>query len=134
MARINLDYETAMDIIEDYGEVLECSAPSSGCVADVSKLPFPKGTIKAAIITALNHIDDEQMKQHLKTAYIALADWQEGVGETDQGLDISNMDMSQDAAALAEAIVSQSESMEKWMAVHREDLNSLQSELSKLGF
>jgi hypothetical protein len=32
------------------------------------------------------------MKQSLKAGYIALSDWQEGVGETDRSLDPSNMD------------------------------------------
>ena len=121
-------------VIQVYGEVLEDSAPSPGCVADVSKLPFPKDTIKAAIITALNHTYNRQMKEYLKTAYISLSGWQEGVGETDQGLDVLNMDTNQDLAALAEDIVNQSESTDKWTAVQQKDLKRLQGELSKLGF
>ena len=78
-----------MAIIQAYGKTLEMEAPASGCVADESKLPYPKDTIKKAIISGLKSTDNDQMKEHLKVGYIQLADWQPGVGSANKGLDLS---------------------------------------------
>ena len=45
-------------IIQEYGTILQTQAPTPGCVADVSKLPYPKLTIKKALIVALRSTFD----------------------------------------------------------------------------
>jgi hypothetical protein len=40
----------AEKIIQDYGAILQSSAPLPGCVADVSKLPHPRERIKEALV------------------------------------------------------------------------------------
>lgn len=77
----------AAEIIQKYGSVLENEAPAAGCVADVTKLPFPKEKIREALIIGLRSNADPEMKGMLKVAYIELANWQPGVGLAHQGLD-----------------------------------------------
>jgi hypothetical protein len=120
-------------IVQAYGNTLETAAPAPGTVADVKKLSYPKQVIKNAIVAALRGTDDPQMKEHLKVGYIQLSDWQEGVGETNRGLDISALDMNQDAESLAKAVLEQSSGYEKWTAVAQEEQEALKQELRELG-
>jgi Na+-translocating ferredoxin:NAD+ oxidoreductase RnfC subunit len=62
--------QEAEKIIQAYGTVLQTQAPTPGCVADISKLPFSKEKIKAAIIIGLKSTNDQQMREMLKVAYI----------------------------------------------------------------
>ena len=68
-------------------------APTPGCVADAGKLPYPKEKIKYALIIGLKATDDPKMCEMLKFAFIQLADWQEGIGESDKGPDLSKFDL-----------------------------------------
>ena len=85
-------------------------------MADKSKLPFPKEKIKAALIIGLKATTDQRMREMLKVGYIQLADWQEGVGETDQGLDLANMDLNDDPVKLAQQVSTQGSDHEKMAA------------------
>lgn len=120
-------------IVQVYGNILETSAPAPGTVADASKLPYTKQQIKDAIVAALRINNDPQMKEHLKVGYIQLSDWQEGVGDSNQGLDVSSLDMSQDTEALAKAVLEQSEGSEKWNALVQKEQETLKQELQALG-
>jgi hypothetical protein len=122
-----------VSIVQAYGKILETSAPVPGTVADASKLPYPKQQIKEAIVAALRSTDDPQIREHLKIGYIQLSDWQEGVGETNQGLDVSALDMNQDAESLAKAVFEQSSGSEKWTAMVQKEQEELKRELKTLG-
>ena len=125
--------QTAEKIIQAYGAVLQTQAPTPGCVADTSKLPFPKEKIKAALIIGLKATTDQQTKEMLKVGYIQLADWQEGVGETDQGLDLSKMDLNDDPVKLAQEVVAQGSGREKWQPAVQAEQEKLEQELVDLG-
>jgi len=119
-------------IVQAYGSILEASAPVPGTVADVSQLPYTKQEIKDAIVSALRMTEDPQIKEHLKVGYIQLADWQEGVGEANQGLDVSAIDMNQDTEDLAKAVLEQSKGSEKWASLAQQEQDVLKQELQAL--
>jgi len=123
----------AEKIIQSYGAVLQTEAPQPGCVADTIKLPFPKEKIKAALIFGLKGTDDQQTKEMLKVGYIQLAEWQEGVGEIDVGLDLSNMDLNDDPVKLAEQVSAQGSGHEKWQPIVKAEQERLKQELVDLG-
>jgi len=120
-------------VVQAYGNILANNAPVPGCVADTSKLPYPKETIKEALITALKLTEDQQMKEHLKVGYIQLADWQEGVGKTDQGFDVSALEMKQDNQSLAKAMLEKTSGAEKWTTMAQKEAETLKQELQELG-
>lgn len=120
-------------VVQAYGKILETSAPVPGTVDDAEKLPYSKQQIKEAIVAALRSTDDPQTKEHLKVGYIQLSDWQEGVGESDQGFDVSALDMSQDTESLAKAVLEQSSGSEKWTAISQKEQETLKQELQELG-
>jgi len=57
-ADADMSPQQATEIIQRYGAVLEHAAPAPGCVADVSKLPFPKSQIKKALLIGLRSTAD----------------------------------------------------------------------------
>ena len=125
--------QEAEKIIHAYGAVLQRQAPTPGCVADTSKLPFLKEKIKAALIISLKATTDRQMREMLKGSYNHLANWQEGVGEADQGLDLLNMDLNNDPVTLAQQVLAQGSGHEKWQPVVEAEQEKLKQELFALG-
>ena len=122
----------AEKIVRDYGAVLRSGAPTLGVVADVQELPHPKERIKEALVFALRSTADPKIREALTLGYIDLADWQEGVGNTRAGIDLTKMDPNEDPMKLAERIVAQSAGADKWIAVVEAERQALESELRRL--
>lgn len=120
-------------IVQDYGAVLEFSAPAPGCVADVRNLPHSKERIKQALVFALRLSKEPQMREQMKIGYILLADWQEGVGNETVGIDFTKLDLNADPLDVAKRIASQGSAMEKWMPLVKAEQETLKLELQKLG-
>ena len=117
-------------IVRSYGAFLEHSAPAPGCVADASKLPFPKAEIRQAMLMAMALTDDEDMRNNLRGAYLWLANWQENVGEADQGIDGRELSAVQDLRASARLAIEQAQLAKKWEPIVQKDLENLQRELA----
>jgi hypothetical protein len=96
-------------------------------------LPFPKEKIKVALIIGLKSTNDFHVKEMLKVGDVQLADWQEGVGETDLGLDLSNMNLNDDPVKLAEQVLEKVSGHEKWKPVVQAEQEKLKQELFDLG-
>lgn len=122
----------AVEIIQKFGSVLENEAPAPGCVADVTKLPFPKEKIREALIIGLRATADPKMKEMLKVAYIELANWQPGVGSAHQGLDTSKLNRAGDVEALARSVLAQTQRQDEWSEVVLKEQTSSKSELERL--
>jgi hypothetical protein len=126
----------AEKIVQDYGAALGTSAPPAGGVADARALPHPKARIKEALVFALHTTSDANMRKQLITAYLALADWQDGVGATPLGIDLTKMDLqgNPDVANLAKKFLTQNASMEKWRPQIEAEQRVLLAELQNLGY
>jgi hypothetical protein len=48
--------------------------------ADASELPYPRSTIKSALIATITTTQDANARDELISAFVHLADWQEGIG------------------------------------------------------
>lgn len=125
--------QSAVEIIQRFCAVLEHEAPAPGCVADASKLPFPKDRIRQALIIGLRASSDSKMKEMLKVAFLELANWQPGVGTSDIGLDTSKLDMAGDVEALARAVLNQTEGQEKWQQEVKAEQAASKRQLEGLG-
>jgi hypothetical protein len=126
--------EQAVHIIQAYGGVLEKSAPTPGCVADVKKLPFPKAQISEAILIGLRSTSDPKMQEMLKAGFVELSNWQEGVGPDDRGIDTLDLNSSMDIEAQARAILAQSEGMDEWNALVVAEMKLRIAQLKEKGF
>ncbi len=128
-----MSQQEAVEIIQKYGAVMEHQSPTPGCVADLSKLPYMKEQIKEALVIGLKADANPQMKEMLKVGYLQLADWQEGVGDTDQGIDLTNADLDDDPMKSAESVLAQSTGHEKWSSIAQAEQAALKQELKELG-
>jgi hypothetical protein len=125
--------ELAMEIIEAYGAILEHHPPSPLSVADSSQLPYPKEKIKEALITGINLTDNKNMKETLKIVFVELANWQQGVGDKDQGLDFSEIDLNGDPRKALELYKKQHDDLDKWTPLVEAERAASEKELRNLG-
>jgi len=54
------------------------------------------------------------MRNALKICYISLANWQDGVGDTDVGIDFTQIDPNSDTNEFAKSVSSQAFARENW--------------------
>jgi len=128
-----LDIARAQSIVQDYRVFLETSAPLPGRVADERQLPHSKELIKHAISACISVIRDPQLNEHLKHGYLMLSAWQNGVGDTNLGVDFSQLDLEGDPIELADIIQRESEVMSKWNPLIKAEQSILLTELKALG-
>ena len=81
-------------IVNAYGKALESSP---GMVRDSSELPYPKGRIKEALLLAIAMTTDERFREQLKTGYVELAGWQDGIGPGPFPWEVTPVDLSNPA-------------------------------------
>jgi len=60
----------ALEIVGAYGEARAARVPGSAC--DSASLPYPKETVKWALLVVLGAIDDPAGREPLKTAFVGL--------------------------------------------------------------
>jgi hypothetical protein len=120
-------------VVAEFGEIL-ARGPVPGSVADVQSLPYPKEEIKRSIIQILATATDPQLREHLKFAYVSLADWQVGVGPENQGLDVTKIDRVKPIQELLNDIGARGEEMNKWQPIVKAEQETLIADLQKLGY
>jgi hypothetical protein len=123
----------AEKIVQEYGACLRSLSIPGRFVMDAGSLPHPKELIKQALILALRLETDPKQREALKSGYIMLSDWQEGVGDEPVGLDVTKMDLNADPIELAKRIHDPLDRLNKWQAVAKEEREALKSELQELG-
>jgi len=106
--------DIAENIIQIYGAHMEKDTQSPLCVADVKKLPFPKEQIKEALVIGMKATSALYTREMLKIGYLNLANYQEGVGEVNKGIDIFVSDLYDDIRKVAQNYIHQYDDFEKW--------------------
>jgi len=122
----------AAGVVHDYGVAMSSiSAAGRGCIADVRRLPHPKERIKEALALMLGATDEADLRERLKSSYLLLADWQEGVGDT-----IVPMRLPEEAVDVSAAGAAKSaawEAWEKWRPRVLQEERALKAELQERG-
>ncbi|SDP01730.1 hypothetical protein [Desulforhopalus singaporensis] len=121
------------EIVKAYGYCMEQEIPNPSCIADSSQLPYPKATIKAALLVALKLEEDEQMKNALKLGYISLADWQDGVGPTPYGVDTTKINLNGDIQEAVKTITDQMQGDKDWLTIAKAESEQLRQDLINAG-
>jgi hypothetical protein len=88
-------------IVNAYGAVL-AEPTALGIVRDARSLPRPKETIKDALKFALKMTTDAAMREHLKSAYVSLADFQHLSDNEVRALQVWHSASSQNKAAASD--------------------------------
>jgi hypothetical protein len=85
------------NIIVAYGAAL---MSRRAIVADTSELPYPKHVIKAALIAAIKVTTDVAQREQLKSAFVGLSGWQEGIGTSPQSFEVTKADLDDPISAM----------------------------------
>ena len=126
--------DTEMErIVQIYGAELSKASVGAGIIGDSSMLPFPKRDIKTALEFAIRLTPEGQMREHLKNGYLALADWQDGVGPKPLGLNLQNVDLTGDLQALARQIANPDPRVKAFQEKANAEVLLLQQELERQG-
>ena len=129
--RPSMPVSDAVTIIQDYGRIMLNKSPAPFYISDVNKLPYPKDTIKQALMMALSANGKEQTMDVLKIGYMLLANWQQGVGEVD--LSIGAVDRDEGVKQQIKRIISNYEEVDEWCALIEEERVMLKSDLVSIG-
>lgn len=128
----SLSLEQATEIVWSYGDVLENSTPATGTFADASRLPHPKPVIKQALIVMLRSNDNPRIKAYLKSAYLALANWQDGAESSGRGHALKRMNTASGSRKRTIQPLTQVQDFEKSLARVKAEGQQLRSELQIL--
>jgi hypothetical protein len=123
----------ALEIVRAYGEALERMPPRPGAVADAATLPFPKDTVKWALLVVLGAIAEPGARERVKAAFVALADWQVHADFV-QGFDSQRLRRKIDPLELAKEFAAQRTPEDRWNAAARAEQAALIAELKRRGF
>lgn len=115
-------------IVNDYGAA---QMSRNSTFADASELPYPKPVIKRAMIAVMSITQDAKMRELLKSSYVSLADWQEGIGPGPHLLETAMA--IEDVRASAGAVCAASPSYMEINAKVIAEMQALMAELKVLG-
>jgi hypothetical protein len=119
---------SALDLIQLYGAALEAHAASGSVVTDISRLPAPKETLRAALLAQISLAKDSKVREYLKGGYVMLACFQAGVGSQVIKIDCE-MGPSTDLRQMAARVVAQGDAVTAWGARVTAEMELLQREL-----
>lgn len=123
----------AEKIVHEYAASILSEISTSRSIIAADRLPYPKKLIKLALILWLHLETDQKQREVLKSGYLGLADWQEGVGNEPVGLDMTKIDLNADPLELAKQVIGPLTVVVKWNAVSGEEMGALKSELQQWG-
>jgi hypothetical protein len=68
-----LSDQSVQTIINAYGAIMK---RGTSLIRDTAELPYPKRTIKRALLRALQLVSEPEMRAHLRTGFLALSEFQ----------------------------------------------------------
>jgi len=128
----DLRVEQALEIVRAYGEALE-SAPPGRAIADTAALPYPKDSIKWALLVVMGAIAEAPRRERLKAAFIALSEWQTHA-DFAHGFDSTRLRKRIDPLALAKEFAARRTPEDRWSDAARDEQVQLIAELKRRGF
>jgi len=129
----DLRLEEALEILRGYDDALANKKPRHGIVADAADLPFPKETIKWALLLAMDAVAPEA-REPLKAAYLSLADWQVAEEVESAGFDSMRLRRKLDPLSLAKEFAARATPSARWTNAARDEQSTLVTELRRKGF
>jgi hypothetical protein len=122
----------ALDILEGYGRALAARAPGKAC--DPAALPYPKETIKWALLVVLGAIDDRAGREPLKLAFVSLAEWQAPADFESATFDSSRLRRRLDPLELAREFAAHATPEQRLASAVKKESEALIEELRRRGW
>ena len=130
----DLRIDEAIGIVRAYGELLERARHEADFVSDVAALPYPKETIKWALLLVLGALREPAQREPLKAGYVALAEWQSPADFENTAFDSMRLRKKMDPLALAKEFAARATPRDRWMEASRVEQQLLIAELKRKGF
>jgi hypothetical protein len=121
----------ALEIVGAYGEALAVRVAGSAC--DPASLPYPKETIKWALLVVLGAIDDPAGREPLKAAFVALAEWQAPADFESASFDSSRLRKRIDPLQLAREFAAHATPEQRLASAVTKESQALIEELRRRG-
>jgi hypothetical protein len=121
----------ALEIVGAYGEALAARLPGRAC--DSASLPYPKETVKWALLVVLGAIDDAAGREPLKTAFVGLAEWQATADFESSSFDSSRLRKRIDPLELAREFAAHATPEQRFASAVRKESEALVEELRRRG-
>ena len=132
--QVDLRIEQALEVLRAFDEARAQVKREHGPVGDADALPYPKDTIKWAILLLLGAIADPREREPLKAAYVSVAEWQPRAQVESAGFDSSRLRHKLDPLALAQELAAYATPADRWLAASRDEQARLIEELKRRGF
>ena len=123
----------ALQITAAYGAALEQAVRDAAGVADEAQLPYPKDTIKWALLVLLAALRETD-REPLKAAYIALAEWQDAARFETATFDSNRLRRKLDPLELAREFAALATPHDRLREAARAEQQQLIGELRRRGF
>jgi hypothetical protein len=124
----------ALQIAGAYGEALEHAARDAAGVAAEEQLPYPKDTIKWALLILLAALRDAADREPLKAAYVSLAEWQDAARFETASFDSMRLRRKLDPLELAREFAALATPHDRLKEAARAEQQQLVGELRRRGF
>lgn len=69
----DISVQSVQTIVNAYGAIMK---QGQSLIRDTAELPYPKRTIKRALMRAMQLVSESEMRSHLRTGYLALSEFQ----------------------------------------------------------
>jgi hypothetical protein len=125
-----LDLNGLLRLVSEYGAVVEEQSQTGSVVYDESTLPVPKEDMRKALLMLIASVKDEERREQLKAGYLALADFQAGVGS--RTIKIDPLDPADDLQASAAKVAMQAEEVGRWQQLSIAETARLMQDLAAL--
>ena len=130
----DLRVHEALEIARAYGEALDSAERDSAGVASEGELPYPKDTIKWALLVLLGALHDAVAREPLKAAYLSLAEWQDRERFEAATFDSLRLRRKMDPLQLAREFAALTTPRDRLMEAARAEQQALIAELRRKGF
>jgi hypothetical protein len=130
----DLRVHEALEILHAYEEALERAERDSAGVASEGELPYPKDTIKWALLVLLAALQDAALREPLKAAYVSLAEWQDRAHFETATFDSMRLRRKMDPLQLAREFAALSTPHDRLVEAARAEQQLLIGELKRKGF
>lgn len=120
-------------LVNEFAEFLQSpSYPAPGCIADTNRLPYSKPLLKGAFQIMLRAVNEKSHLQALSDCYACLADFQDGVGDADVGLETLSCESGENYTKVAQKILDDLSSVKSFEVVRQTEVQEILQDIRRI--
>lgn len=124
----------ALEVLRAFDEARAEGLRESAAALNAERLPYPKDTIKWALLVLLGAIERAPEREPLKAAFVSLSEWQLEADIESGGFDSGRLRRKLDPLRLAHELAARATPADRRLAAVRDEQAALIAELRRKGF